>query len=190
MSHTTVSSWPSSIPEPPSSLMESPTILQYSPDSSVTGSSPDTRVDGYVDEDRLPLLPKDPKLQVYFIRMEKALRTCHPAAIHAEVVNLARDIVGERTDVTSSIGTVAETLVKAGCRKVEYSRSCALIAHEIFSQLESTSHDASISFKDSLIGAVMKVFDGHYFKVTAYTSRIMFRLSDHLPGQPVAPRWT
>ena len=182
MSQAKVSSWPRSIPKPPNSLMDSPTISQYSSGTSDAGSSPGTYVDRHVDEDRLPLQPKDSKLEVYFFRMRKNLDICHPAALYAEAVNLTQDILAKPTDVASSIRAVAETLVKAGCRKIEYSRSCALIAHEIFCQLQSTSHDASISFKDSLVGAVMKVFDGYYLKVTACASRVIFLPSDHQPG--------
>lgn len=145
--------------------MESPTLSQFSCDTSDTNSSPGA---WHVDEDYLPLQAKDPKLQVYFVRMEKTLRTCHPAAIQAEATNLTRDIVANPSDTASSIRTVAETLAKAGYRKVEYSRSCALVAHEIFCQLQSASHDASISFRDRLIGDVMKVFDGYYLKVNLW----------------------
>jgi len=157
-------------------------MSQYSSNSSDTGSSPGIRADGCVDETRLPLQTKDPKLQAYFFRMERALYTCHPAAIHAEALNLTRDILAESTDVTSLIRTAAETLAKAGYRKVEYSRSCALIAHEIFYQLQSISYDASVSFKDFLIGAVMKVFDDRYHKVIAYGSQIMCPLSNRWSG--------
>lgn len=190
MSDTKTSSRPPPIPKLSDSLMGSPTLSQYSSDTSDTGSSPGVYVNRHVDENRLPLQAKDPKLQVYFFRMEKALRTCHPAALHAEAANLTRDIVANPTDVTSSIRTVAETLAKAGYRKVEYSRSCALIAREIFCQLQSTLYDASILFRDCLIGAVMKVFDGYYLKVMTYASRTMFPLSDRRSGQSVAPRWT
>ena len=82
-----------------------------------------------------------------------------------EATNLARDIVAKPADIESSIRTVAETISKAGCRKVEYSRSCALIAHEIHCQLQSTSHNASVLFSDCLVSAVMTVFDRHYLKV-------------------------
>ena len=182
MGHTKLSSRPPPIPELPNSLMDSPTSSQFSSDTSDTGSSPGGYMDRHVDEDRLPMQTKDPKLQVYFFRMEKALRTCHPAALHAKAVSLTQDITANHTDSASSIRTVAETLARAGCRKVEYSRSCALIAHEIFCQLQSTSHDASISFRDCLIGAVMKVFDGHYLKVTTYAPRAMFLPADHRLG--------
>jgi len=168
MNHAKVSSWPPSIPEALNSLMESPTISQFSSDTSETGSNPGTWADGYADEDQLPLQTKDPKLQAYFFRMEKALRTCHPAALHAEAVNFTREIVSEPADVQSSIRTAAKTLAKAGYRKVEYSRSCALIAREIFCELQSTSHDASISFRDCLIGSVMKVFNEYYLKVNLW----------------------
>jgi len=169
-SQTKVSSWRHPIPELSNSPMNSPTISQYSSGTSDTGSSPGTRVDRHVHENPLPRQPKDPKLQVYFYRMEKNLRTCHPAEIHTEVVNLAQDILDKPTDAGSSVQSIAETLAKAGCRKVEYSRTCALMAHEIFCQLQSTSHGTSISFMDSLISAVMKVFDGYYLNVTAFAS--------------------
>jgi len=83
-------------------------------------------------------------------------------------MKLARDIVSKPADVQTSIQTVAETLAKAGCRKVEYSRSCALVAREVFCQLRSGSRDASTSFRDCLIGSVMKIFDGYYFKVNLW----------------------
>jgi len=169
-SQTKLTSWRYPIPEPPNSSMNSPTISRYSSGTSDTGSSPGTRVDQHVYENHLPMQPRDPKLQLYFHRMEKKLRTCHPTAIHTEAVNLARDILDKPADAGSSIRSVAETIVKAGYRKVEYSRSCALIAHEIFCQLQSTSHGTSISFRDSLISAVMEVFDGYYFKVNACAS--------------------
>ena len=182
MSHAIVASRPPPATEPHNTLMESPTMSQYSSDSSDTGSSPGTHAGGRFDEDRLPLQTKDPKLQAYFFRMERALCTCHPAAIHAEALKLTQDILANPTDATSSIRTAAETLAKAGYRKVEYSRSCALMAYEIFCQLESISYDASVSFKDLLIGAVVKVFDDHYHKVIAYASRVAFLLSNRLSG--------
>ncbi|KAF9652383.1 hypothetical protein BDM02DRAFT_3109404 [Thelephora ganbajun] len=168
MSHTKVSSQPPPIPELPNSLMGSPSSSQSSWDTSDTGSSPGACVDRRVDEDYLPLQMKDPKLQAYFFLMERALRTCHPAALHAEALNLTQDIVAKPTDVASSIRAVAETLAKAGYRKVEYSRSCALIAREVSCQLQSTSHDASVSFKNRLISAVMEVFDKYYLKVNLW----------------------
>ena len=182
MSQAEVSSRPPPIPKPLRSLMDSPTISQYSSGTSDTGSSPGTYVDRHIDEDHPVLQPKDSKLQVYFFRMEKTLRTCHPAALHAEAVSLTEDILAKPTDVASSIRSVAGILAKAGCRKVEYSRSCALIVHDIFCQLQSTSHEASISFRDCLISAVMKVFDGHYHKVTGCISRAVFLPSDHRSG--------
>lgn len=148
--------------------MESPTYSWSSCDTSDPGSSPGSWVDHQADEDYLPLQVKDPKLQAYFFRMEKTLRTCHPAAVQAEAVNLIRDIVARPTEVASSIQTVAETLAKAGCHKVEYSRTCALIAHEIFHQLRSTSFDASTSFNDYLVDAVMRMFDGYYLGVNLW----------------------
>jgi hypothetical protein len=178
MTHTKVTSRPPPIPELPISPMDSPASSHLSSSTSDTGSSPGAWGDRYVDEDYLPLQIKDAKLQVYFFRMEKTLHTCHPAALHAEAVNLIRDIVANSADVESSIRTVAETLAKAGYRKVEYSRSCALIAHDIFCQLQSTSHDASISFRDCLIGAVMRVFDRHYLNVTICVSLATFLPAD------------
>lgn len=164
-------SWPLAVPE---FSMGSPTFSHFSSDTSETGSSPGACVDRHVDVDQLPLQTKDPKLQAYFFRMEKTLRTCHPNALHAETANLTRDIVANPTDIESSIRTVAEALAKAGCRKVEYSKSCAVIANKIFHQLRSTSHDAGASFAECLIGAVMKTFDGYYLKVTAYASGLCF----------------
>ena len=164
MRHTETSSRPSPTPDLPTS----PVNFQFPFGVSDTGPSSGAWVDQHADEYRLPLQTKDPKLQAYFFLMEKTLRTCHPAALHAEAVNLTRDIVAKPTDVESSIRTVAETLAKAGYRKVEYSRSCALIAHEIFCQLQSTSHNASISFRDCLIDAVMNVFDGYYLKASKH----------------------
>jgi len=182
MNLTKVSSRPPPIPELPNPPMDSPISSQFSSDASDTGSSPGAYVDRYVDEDHLPLQVKDPKLQVYFFRMEKTLRTCHPAALSAEAVNLTRDIVSKPADVQSSIRTVAETLAKAGYRKAEYSRSCALIAHEIFCQLQSTSRDASALFKGCLIDSVMEVFDGYYLKVTTYTSWAKLLPADRFLG--------
>ena len=169
MYHTKIPSWSPPIPELPTSLLESPASSQFSSDASDTGSSPGVCVDQHVYEDQLPLLTKDPKLQAYFFRMDKTLRTCHSAALHAEAVKLTRDIVADPADVESSIRIVAKTLAKAGHRKVEYSRSCALIAHEIFCQLRSTLHDASV-FVECLVGAVMDIFDGYYLGVTTYAS--------------------
>lgn len=151
------------IPELPDLQMESPTYSHSSSDTGDTHWSAWT--DQGVDEDYLPLLVKDTKLQVYFLRMEMTLRVIHHAAIHAEAIKLTRDMLTNSMDVGSSIQTVAETLARAGYRKAEYSRSCALVAHEIFCQLRSISDEASQSFRDHLIGAVMKVFDGYYLKV-------------------------
>ena len=182
MGHTKIPSRLPSIPELPNPSMESPASSQFSSSTSDAGSSPGVYVDWHVEEDQLPLQPKDPKLQVYFFRMEKALRTCHPAALHAEAMKLTRDILATPADVESSIQTAAGAIARAGYRKVEYSRSCALIAHEIFCQLQSTSHDASISFRDCLIGAVMKVFDGYYLKVTSCASRVIPLPANHRLG--------
>jgi len=168
MSQAEVSSWPPPVPGYFNYLMDSPTTSQYSPDTSDAGSSPGICVDRHVDEDRIPPRPRDPALQAYFLQMEKSLRTCHPAALRAEAENLTRDILAEQTDVASSIRSMAEKLAKAGCRKVEYSRSCAFIAHEVFCQLQSTSHDASISFRDFLVSAVMKVFGEYYHKANLW----------------------
>jgi hypothetical protein len=161
-------------PFTPKRHMDSPTISQYSSDTSDTGSSPGTYADWQAEE-QLPLQPKDSKLQAYFYRMEVNLRTCHSAALQAEAANFTRDILAKPTDV-SSIRGVAETLAKAGYRKIEHSRSWALIAHDIFCQLQSTSHDASVSFRDSLVDAVMEVFDGYYLKVIGCASQAVFHL--------------
>lgn len=167
MSHTKVSSAPAPTSELPNPTMESP-ISSESSDTSDASSSPGTSVEWPIDEDRLPLERKDPKLQAYFFRMERALRTCHPAALHAEAVNLAQGIDPEAVDLLPSVEAVAEMVAKAGCRKVEYSRSCALVAREIFYQLQSTSQATSISFRDCLIGSAMKVFNKHYVKVNLW----------------------
>ena len=174
MYHTKIPTWSPPAPELPSSLMESPSSSQFSSDASDTGSSPRACVDQHVYEDHLPLLAKDPKLQAYFFRMEKTLRTCNSAALHTEAVKLTRDIVAKPAEIESSIRIVAKTLAKAGYRKVEYSRSCATIAHEVFCQLQSTSHDASVSFMECLLDAVMGIFDGYYLGVTTYASRSTF----------------
>jgi len=190
MNRTKIPSWPPPIPELPTSLMESPTSSQFSSDASDTGSSPGACVDRHVYEDHLPLMTKDPKLQAYFFLMERTLRTCHPAALHAEAVNLTRDIVAKPADVESSIRTVAQTLAKAGYRKVEYSRSCALVAREIFCQLKSTSHDASILFMECLTSAVVEIFDRYYLRVTIYAPLTTFPPADRRLGQSVAHGWT
>ena len=179
MSHSKTASWPPPIPELPSSLIDSPASSQFSSDAS---DSPDACVDQHVYDDHLPLLTKNPKLQAYFFRMEKTLRTCNRASIHAEAANLTRDIVAKPADVESSVRMVAKTLAKAGYRKVEYSRSCALVAHEIFCQLQSTLPDASISFVECLVGAVMEIFDGYYLGVTTYAYRATFLRADHRSG--------
>ena len=114
--------------------------------------------------------------------MERTLRTCHPTALHAEAVSLIRDIVAKPADAESSVRVVAKTLAKAGYRKVEYAKSCALIAHEIFCQLQSTLPDASISFMECLVGAVMETFDGYYLGVTTYTYRATFLRADRRSG--------
>lgn len=169
MNHAKVSSQPILIPTPSNSQMESPVYYyQSSCDTSDASSSPGSWVDHQANEDRLPMQVKDPKLQAYFYRMQKALLTCHPAAIQAEAESLARDIVAKPTEVEPSIRRVAETLARAGCRKVEYSRSCALVAHEIFCRLRSTSFDASSSFRNCLIDEVVKVFDGYYLGVNLW----------------------
>jgi hypothetical protein len=170
------------IPEVPDSRMESPTYSQSSCDTSETHWSSGAWMDRRVDEDYLPLLVKDTKLQVYFMRMEKALSTFHPAAIHAEAMNLTGDMVANTTDVASSVRTTAETVARAGYRKVEYSRSCALIAQEIFYQLRSVSEHASEMFREFLIGAVMNVFDGYYLNVFACSPLSMFLVTDHQIG--------
>lgn len=188
--HTKATPWSPSIHELPNSLIDSPASSQFSSDASDTGASPDAWADQHVYEDHLPLLTKDPKLQAYFFRMEKTLRTCHRAAIHAEAVNLTRDIVAKPADVETSVRMVATTLAKAGHRKVEYSRSCALIAHEIFCQLQSTLPDASTSFMECLVGAAMEIFDGYFLGVTTDAYRAMFLRVDHCSGQFVAHGWT
>ena len=192
MNHNKTLSRLPSIPEIPNS-MGSPYSSQFSSDASDTGSSPGAWMDQRVDEDYLPLQVKDPKLQAYFFLMEKALRSCHPAALHVEAEKFTRDILAKPADIESSIRTAAETLARAGYRKVEYSRSCALVAHEIFCRLQSTSHAASVLFRDCLVGAVMKVFDGYYLKVRTCASRAIFLPADHWLGQFVAPwrtEWT
>lgn len=153
------------IPEVPDSQMESPTYSQSSCDTSETHWSAGASTDGRGNDDHLHLLVKDTKLQLYFMRMERELCTCPPAAIDAEVVKLTREIMAKPTEVGTSIQTAAETVARAGYRKVEYSRSCALLAYEIFYQLGSVSDDASGLFRDHLIGTVMKVFEGHYLNV-------------------------
>lgn len=168
INHTKLSSQPPSVPPLPNAQMESPTYSYSSCDTSDASSSPGSWTDPQFNEGHLPLQVKDPKLQVYFFRMEKTLRTCHPAAIQAEALNLAQEIVANPVNIGTSIRTVAETLAKAGCRKVEYSRTCGLIAHEIFHQLRSTSLDASASFRDCLIDVVMRVFDGYYLGVNLW----------------------
>lgn len=168
------------IPELPDSQMESPTYSQSSCDTGDVYCRPGARVDQRTDEDYLPLLVKDAKLQVYFFRMENTLRTHHTAAIHAEAVKLVQDIVTNPTDIASSIQTAAETLARAGYRKVEHSRSCALVAQEVFYQLRSISDGASDSFRGCLINAVMRVFEGHYLKVSTYASRAASLLANHL----------
>ena len=169
-SHTNVSPSLSPIPELPDSQMESPTPTQSSCDTGDTHWGSGDWMDRQVDEDCLPLLVKDTKLQVYFWRMEMTLRTHHPDAILAEAVNLARDVMVNPTEVASSIQTVAETIARAGYQKVEHSRSCAFIAHDIFYQLRSISENASDSFRECLVSAVMKVFDRYYLKVFTYAA--------------------
>ena len=172
MNHTRTPSYTLPTPTLPNFQMESPTYSQFSCDTSDTGSSPGSWMDHQANEDHLPLQVKDSKLQAYFFRMEKTLRVCLPAAVHAEAMNLTREIVAKPTDVACSIRAVAETLARAGRRKVEYSRSCALIASEIFRELRAISFDAGVSFRSCLVDAVMEAFDGYYLGVT--TSAFLF----------------
>ena len=178
MNRTKASSSLPPIPELPDYQMESPTYSQSSCDTSETHWGAGSWAEQKIDEDYLPLLVKDTKLQLYFLRMELALRPFHPAAIQAEAVNLTREIVAKPTEIASSIQTVAETLARAGYRKVESSRSCALIALEVFYQLRSISESAGDSFRGCLIGAVMKVFEGYYLKVflLCFLGRVYFTL--------------
>lgn len=164
-------SWSCSTSELPNSRTESPATSRYSSRTSDTGSSPDTSLDQGVGKILLPLVVKDSKLQLHYIHMQKALRTCHPAALLAETSNLMPDLMAEPDDVASSMRRVAETLTKAGCSKIEYTRSCALIAHAIFCQVRSVSLEEAGLFGNSLVGAVNGLFNEYNeSKVTACAS--------------------
>ena len=161
-------------------------VSQYSSGTSDTGSSPGTYPSQCIEIDCPPLILKDTALQLYYIHMQKALRTCHPAALRAETSILTRGLRAEPDDSPR----VAKIIAKAGCRKIEYSRSCALIAHGIFCQV--SPEEASL-FGKSLVDAVMEVFESYYLGVTVCASRVTFILTNlwsgwalELPGN----RWT
>lgn len=171
------------------SRMEPSAMFQYSSGITDTGSSLGIYADQYVEEDPLPRLEKDSTLQLYYIHMQRALRTCHPVALCAETSKLWEDVATKGDDVKVSMPRMAGTLAGAGCRKIEYSRSCALIAHGILCQVQEISPTGADLFVESLVGAVMEVFDQHYLKVTACVSQATFILTNRWLEKPLAPWW-
>lgn len=146
--------------------------------------------DRYFKEDPLPLEVKDTHLQLYYVHMQWALRTCHPMLLGDEVSNLMDTLEVEGDHAESSIPRLAKILAQAGYQKIEYSRSCALVAYEIHRRVRSISPAASELFVRSLVCAVTEVFRGYYFEVPACASQSIFILTNRWSEKPLAPQWT
>ncbi|OCH86306.1 hypothetical protein OBBRIDRAFT_738240 [Obba rivulosa] len=114
------------------------------------------------------LLPLDPQLQLYFHRMQSILpNTCHPLEIHAESRKIVSCILAY-TDVDDralALTLWARALPLAGSACLEYSRSIAILVHDIVTELRRKSPKCAAKFEDELEAHVKKVFGMTWNKV-------------------------
>jgi hypothetical protein len=78
----------------------------------------------------------NPLLQVYFHRMQCImLRTCHPSIIHYESRSIVYLVSAGLGRSKLSGNAVAKALFRAGTARLEYTRTVALVIHDVLVEL-------------------------------------------------------
>ncbi|KAH9948042.1 hypothetical protein B0H21DRAFT_821387 [Amylocystis lapponica] len=102
----------------------------------------------------IPLLPLDPHLQAYFLKMQStATDTCHPREIAAAARRVVAAILARQT----APGTLAhaaawgEALVRAGVARREYSRTVAVVVHDVVAALLWASWAQNRAFERAVV---------------------------------------
>ncbi|KDQ53726.1 hypothetical protein JAAARDRAFT_92612, partial [Jaapia argillacea MUCL 33604] len=74
-------------------------------------------------------------LQTYFYKMQRMVSlTCHPCEINSEATQIA-DVLLRSSDGPVAISNVARIIFCAGIAKIEYSRTVALLVHDVMMDL-------------------------------------------------------
>lgn len=98
---------------------------------------------------------RSPVLQAHFFHMQRTLNTCHPGEIRAEALKLIQKLNATSSDKTlETVHDIAIRVFGGGWRSLEYSRSFALLAHEISSELRFTSWAMMKAFQEDLLNLV------------------------------------
>lgn len=145
-----------------STVLSEPPSRPPSPSSSATASS---TVDATVNEKSLRPVRRSPKLQAHFFHMERALNTCHPREIHEEALKLLTEIKQSSPSSEAAVRVIAEKLFFAGYSYISHSRSFALLAHEIISDLRFSSWSCMQAFEAEIVRLVEASFKLYYNSV-------------------------
>lgn len=111
-------------------------------------------------EKRLRPVRRSPALQAHFFHMQRTLDTCHPSEIRFQAMKLVRRI--DATSLDEALDVVREVAIKVfggGWSTLEYSRSFALMAHEIVTELRFTSWGMMNAFQAILLELVEMAFE-------------------------------
>ncbi|KAL6299327.1 hypothetical protein BKA93DRAFT_694189, partial [Sparassis latifolia] len=99
----------------------------------------------------VPLVVLDVRLQVYFYRMQCMIsETCHPLVIHAEAGCVVRSIIScsEPWVARRCISEWAQRLFFSAIARLDYSRTVAVIVHDIMADLFWASWDKNWYFEE------------------------------------------
>ncbi|EMD34596.1 hypothetical protein CERSUDRAFT_97187 [Gelatoporia subvermispora B] len=147
---------------PPSLVLGGPVLKQRRP--SMPNYAPtQTRIELAKEKlPNVPLVPLDSQLQLYFHRMQSiSTTTCHPLEIRVEARSIVASIV-KRTDLddrTLSVTMWARALFLAGTAHLGYSRSIAILAHDVATELLGTVPKCAEKFRYELDAHARKVFN-------------------------------
>ncbi|KAI0938360.1 hypothetical protein AcW1_001896 [Taiwanofungus camphoratus] len=104
----------------------------------------------------IPLIPLDSHLQAYFLKMERTARnTCHPREIHTEAVRIV-NTVGPRG--LEDIPRWVKTLFFAGIARLDYSRTIAVLVHDLLAELLWRSWQCNQLLRDELVNLARTAF--------------------------------
>lgn len=137
----------------------------------------------------IPLVPLHPQLQIYFHRMQSILsNTCHPLEIRAETRSIVSSILSRNNTEDRALAIVlwVKALYLAGGAVIEYSRTVAILAHDIVTELKCKSSKSAEKFEDELVFYVKRVFQMTWDKVSV----TLHSLLGETNAMPTSPRLT
>lgn len=130
----------------------------------------------------IPRIPLSRVLQTYFFRMQHlSSAACHPCEIHDGAVRVVSSLLHKTQKIP--VADVARTLLFAGIEQIEYSRTVALVVHDVMTELIWRSWDVKKKLEHELVRLTIGAFVNCWTSVSCLSSSFaLSRILAHEDG--------